>query len=374
MMPSSRIAIIGVKRGKGGIPRVLVNLIKGFSEHGYATDILCREPDQMDSRYLPAETRLLPIGDADTPISMWNLSSYLYEQNPFAIISNRERGRPGIIMAKRLAKSSVVVAFRVGNPVSVHLERRHGLKRFFRAFGIQLTYPRSDVIIANSEKLAEDIRKVVPNCSQRIQLLPNPVVHQHIEALAQKTVDHPWLPAKTIPVVIGAGRLSRQKDFKTLVEAVYLINQRSSCRLIIIGDGKELSNLEALARELGIGHNVDFPGFVDNPYSYFSKASLFVLSSAWEGCPNVLLEALAVGVPVVATDCLSGPREVLQNGRLGALVPVGQAEALARAIEKTIEAHPSSDVLRAGVRGFNLLESSGEYLRVLEMMRSSRVS
>ncbi|MGM0676615.1 MAG: glycosyltransferase [Pseudomonadota bacterium] len=364
-MRQLRVAITGVKSGKGGIPRVLCNLIIGLHHHGYGVDILCASPEQMCVELLPTGTRCLPIPDVNDPVSLWKLIYYMRHQRPLAILSNRERGRAGILAAKFISRCNTPVAFRIGNPVSVHLNRRNTLKRFFRRSAIRWTYPKADIIIANSKGLAEDVKKVVPECSDRIRVLPNPVVSPLIYQLAKQAPDHPWLSVQGDPVIVGAGRLSRQKDFSTLIKAVTLLNQRVPCRLVIIGEGKERGRLQTLAEELGVADRVDFPGFVNNPFGYFSNASLFVLSSAWEGAPNVLMEAMALGTPVVATDCLSGPREILQRGKLGPLVPVANPEALAQAMAHTLANPPKPETLQEGVQPYQIVESSRKYLQCI---------
>jgi glycosyltransferase involved in cell wall biosynthesis len=135
--------------------------------------------------------------------------------------------------------------------------------------------------------------------------------------------------------VLAVGRLSRQKDFPTLLRA-FASRRHRSARLMILGEGSERPGLEALVKSLGLTAEVALPGFVENPFAYMARAGVFVLSSAWEGMPGVLIQALACGAPVVATDCESGPREVLQDGRVGRLVPVGDASALAQAIDSTL--------------------------------------
>jgi glycosyltransferase involved in cell wall biosynthesis len=164
---------------------------------------------------------------------------------------------------------------------------------------------------------------------------------------------------------MGVGRLTRQKDFPTLIRAFAAVRKVRDCRLVILGEGKDRPALEALAKEMGVGGDVDLPGFVENPYAHMSRASLFVLSSAWEGSPNVLTEALALGLPAVATDCPSGPREILEDGRYGPLVPVGDADALAGAILKTLTHPPESAELKRAAGPYTVEESSRRYLEAL---------
>ena len=155
---------------------------------------------------------------------------------------------------------------------------------------------------------------------------PQPVVTPRLGELAAQRWSTRGLPTTPVPLVLGARRLTEQKDFPTLVRAFAKLRRERPARLVILGEGRHRARLEALAAELGVAADVALPGFTPNPYAWMARADLFVLSSAWEGSPNVLTEALALGTPSVATDCPSGPREVLDGGRYGPLVPVGDAE------------------------------------------------
>jgi len=153
-----------------------------------------------------------------------------------------------------------------------------------------------------------------------------------VATASKAVVDHPWLAPGEPPVVMGIGRLAPKKDFTTLVRAFAEVRQDVRARLMILGEGPERAELESLVRTLDLEADVALPGFVDNPYAYLARASLFVLSSRWEGLPTVLIEAMFCGAPVVSTDCPSGPHEILNGGRYGRLVPVGDLSALAGAI------------------------------------------
>ena len=155
-------------------------------------------------------------------------------------------------------------------------------------------------------------------------------------------------------MIVGIGRLTRQKDFPTLIRAFAAVRKKLPCRLIILGEGKDRGGLEHLAKRLSLSEQIAMPGFVENPYAYLKRAALFVLSSAWEGSPNALTEALALGVPVVATDCPSGPREILKDGAIGCLVPVGDPDALAAAMLATLSAPPDETLLKSAVREYTV--------------------
>jgi hypothetical protein len=158
------------------------------------------------------------------------------------------------------------------------------------------------------------------------------------------------------------GKLTRAKDYPTLRRAFARVQKLRPCWLMILGKGSQQHDLEALATDLGIADDFALPGFTTNPYAFLD---LLVLSLAWEGSPPALTEALTLGIPAVSTDCPSGPREILQNGRLGPLVPVGDHEALAHAMLNALDHPPEATVLRAAARLDTVEESSKRYLMAL---------
>jgi len=150
-----------------------------------------------------------------------------------------------------------------------------------------------------------------------------------------------------------------------LLRAFARIRQYRAAQLMILGEGDERASLEALARKLGLAEHVSMPGFVPDPGAYMARASVFVLSSSWEGFGNVLVEALAGGCPVVSTDCRSGPSEILQDGKYGRLVPVGDHETMARAILETLDSPQDSRMLRARAMDFHVDKIVDQYVAVM---------
>ena len=168
-------------------------------------------------------------------------------------------------------------------------------------------YPWADYIIGNSQGVADDLSQVTGLPRQRIKILYNPVVTPEVREKALALLDHPWFEPGQPPVVLAVGRLTKQKDFPSLIRAFAQVLPKRPARLLILGEGVDRPMLEELVEQLGLQDHVSIPGFVENPYAYMSRASLYVLSSRWEGLPTVLIEALYCGLPIVATDCPSGP-------------------------------------------------------------------
>ena len=249
-----------------------------------------------------------------------------------------------------------------------HLSSEIARSSKFRRLGISMMRKqlhRADVAVAVSEGVAKDLRELVPKAN--VQTIYNPLDLDSIRAQAKEPVGHPWLLDHKWPVIIAAARLSPVKDIQTLLRAFEVVLHGRWVRLIILGDGPELQNLKDLADNLGIHAYVDFAGFQSNPFPYIAKADVFVLSSIHEGAPMVLAEAMALGTSVVSTDCLSGPAEILDNGRLGRLTPPRAVLELAWAILDTLGKPPiaTPGQLRDSAERFALDRILDQYEEVL---------
>jgi glycosyltransferase involved in cell wall biosynthesis len=240
-----------------------------------------------------------------------------------------------------LAGGTTRVVIREANTLSVASQRGRGRNKLLPML-VRRYYPWADEIIAVSNGVAEDLSEISRLPRSKIRVLPNPVITPELRARAAEPVDDLWLSSGAPPVILGVGRLDRQKDFPTLIRAFAAVRRQREARLMILGEGPERQRLESLLRELELTADARLPGFVANPFSYMARAAVFVLSSAWEGMPGVLIQGMACGAPVVATDCESGPREVLAGGKFGRLVPVGDQAALADAIVATLDAPRTS--------------------------------
>jgi len=226
------------------------------------------------------------------------------------------------------------------------------------------TYPKADAIVAVSQGVADDLITTIRVARDRVMVIYNPVVTEALRARSLEDVRNGWLTRQSVPIVLGVGRLTQAKDFATLIRAFALLRATRDVRLLILGEGELRQDLEALVRHTGMEHDVLLPGFVDNPYPYMRQAALFVLSSSFEGLPNALIEAMACGTPVIATDCPSGPAEILEGGRWGRLVPVGNVNALADAIAATLDDKARPDMARRAA-DFGCDNAVNRYLGVL---------
>jgi glycosyltransferase involved in cell wall biosynthesis len=225
-------------------------------------------------------------------------------------------------------------------------------------------YPWADGITAVSKGVADDLALATRLSSDQIQVIYNPIVTPALQKKSEAILEHPWFRSGEPPVVLGVGRLVAQKAFDMLIEAFAQVRRSQPARLLILGEGEERPMLEALVRQLGLEGDVELPGFVSNPYPYMAHADLFVLSSRWEGLPTVLVEAMSLRTQVIATDCPSGPREILRNGLYGQLVPVGDPDALALAIENAL-ANPTGWFREESWKPYALDFVADQYLSAL---------
>lgn len=368
MPDPKRVAIFLSFSGDGGVEHMMVNLAGAMARLGVPVDLVRARAEGGHAARIPEGVRVVDLGARHTWSSLPGLVAYLRRERPAALLAAKDRANRVALRARRLAGVSTRVAVRLGNHLSRSLEGRSALRRWWRTAPMRRAYHRADAVIAVSAGVAADTAAITGLPRAAIHALPNPVVTPELAERARPAPDHPWLAERSAgdpPVLLAVGRLSRQKDFPTLLRAFARLRQGRPARLVILGEGPDRGALEALAAELGIREDVDLPGFAANPYPFLARADLFVLSSAWEGSPNALTEALALGTPAVATDCASGPREILDGGRYGPLVPVGDAEALAAAMADLLARPPEAADLRAGAERYRDAASARAYLEVL---------
>jgi glycosyltransferase involved in cell wall biosynthesis len=361
-----KIAVFVSFSGMGGVERMILNLCEGLVTHGCRLDLLpVKSPGCQLFDHLPDALCVRQLMANHTLTSLPALIHYLKTERPDALLAAKDRANQIAIIARAIAGVPTRIVVRMGTTVSAALAGKNQLKKMAWYLPMRFLYPKADAIIAVSHGVARDMSRITGVDRAAMHVVRNPVISNHVFAKAREPVSHAWLQGKGEPVILGIGRLTRQKDFPTLIQAFAGVRQHLACRLIILGEGKDRRALEMLAKKLSVAAFVDMPGYVDNPYAYLSRASMFVLSSAWEGSPNVLTEALALGVPSVATDCPSGPREILRDGVVGKLVPVGNPEILAEAMRVTLFDPPDKALLKSAVREYTVESSSKRYLEIL---------
>ncbi len=365
MPHKQRLCIYAPSYDDGGVGRMLANLARGIVARGYPVDFLAQPRWGPFKDSLPAQVNIIDAVREFSSAAVPDLTAYLRAHEPAIVISAKERADSVVVAAARAAAGETRVATIIGTD---HVQRFRGANvlRRWRAYRrLRRLYRQVDILIAVSQGVADALAHITGVAREQIFVAPNPTVGAEFFALAKQPPQHPWLnDNKTCPVVLGVGRLGTVKDFATLIRAFARVRKEMAVRLLIIGEGRRRRRLEKLARRLDVQDDVSLPGFADNAYSCMAHADLFVLSSHREGSPNTLIEALAAGTPVVSTDCPSGPREILADGRYGRLVPVGDVRAMATAMREALAEPRGARDSRAAVRQFEIDASTQRYLEI----------
>lgn len=329
-----KLAIFLPSLAGGGAERAMLNLAHGFAERSMKVDLVLARAQGPYLSQVNDSVRIVDLKAFRVLASLPNLMRYLRDERPSALISALDYANVVALWARRLVDVPMQVLVNEQNTISRSATSSARRRQRLVPHLVRMFYPWADHIVGNSHGVADDLSQVTRLPQDRIKILYNPVITTELREKAQERPDHPWFRAGEPPVILAVGRLTKQKDFPTLIRAFAQVHPARSARLLILGEGPDRSELERLVSDLGLKDHVGLPGFVSNPYAYMSRAALYVLSSRWEGLPTVLIEALFCGPSIIATDCPSGPREILESGKHGSLVPVGDVTALANAISE----------------------------------------
>ncbi len=362
---TGRVALFIPSLAGGGAERVFVTLANGFAARGLAVDLVAANAKGVFRERVDPRVRVIDLRASRVIAALPGLASYLRREQPRALISGQTHANLIAVLARML----------VGRPPRLILTEHHavlslderGLNRRERVIRLllPLVYPRANALVGVSSGVASGFAAAARFPKTRVHVIYNPVVIPDIQAMAQARPVHPWLAERSVPVILAVGRLTPAKDYETLLRAFALVRAAQHCRLVILGEGSERPRLEALIQELGVGADVSLPGFDPNPYAAMRSANVYVLSSLREGFAMVLVEVLACGAPVVATDCPYGPAEILDNGRYGRLVAVGDSRALAAAVQAALnQPHDPALGLRRA-QDFSLDNALDGYLRLI---------
>jgi glycosyltransferase involved in cell wall biosynthesis len=351
-----------VGRAHGGITPVVTALCDGLCRAGARVELLGLGNDDPRERLasVAGDVGVHVLGQGHQWQQARRLRHYLAERAPAALLAAGHRAN---VLAARQAGGSTRVVLSVHNAITPGMARLNPMRRWARLRALRRWYPGADAIVCVSHGVATDVERLMPRCRELLHCIHNPVASAPVEPSLSL---HPWLEDRSRPVILGAGRLTAQKGFDSLIRAFAQVQHRPpGPRLLILGEGPDRNALLQLADQLGVASRVALPGFVPNPRAQMAAAAVFVLASRWEGFGNVVVEAMAAGTPVVATDCPSGPREILADGAYGALVGVDDLDAMASAITRTLDAPMASTRLRARAADFAPEQVAARYLALL---------
>jgi glycosyltransferase involved in cell wall biosynthesis len=382
--------------GSGGA-RFMVNLARALLDKGHRVDLVMGRAQGYYMDEIPAKVRIVDLGVHSSlqalgsltrvhgdgmalakmvlaPKSHWvlgaipGLANYLVREQPQAMIAAMDYPNIAAILARdrsRITTKLIITAHIDLSTKVANNQKKHRIRVFPKV--AHRFYPKADAVVGVSKGVVKDLIKTINLPPDRITTIYNPVISPEIKDRAMEYACD-WFNPGSPPVMLAVGKLMPAKDFPTLLRAFARVRRMMEARLIILGEGEQRGKLLKQAEDLGICDDLSMPGFVENPFSYMSKASVYVMSSAWEGLPTVLIEALACGCPVVSTNCPSGPAEILENGRFGALVPVGDDAALAEAIIDYIKNPPDKNILMSRGQEFSLEHAAEEYIGLIKRL------
>jgi glycosyltransferase involved in cell wall biosynthesis len=364
-MPKQHMAIYLPSLGGGGAERVMATLANAFAERGFAVDLVLAAAEGPYLKDLSTKVRVVDLKAGRVTRSLPGLVAYLRRERPQVMLTALNHANVIAVLARFISRVPTRLVVSERNTLTKEATRNQSIATRVVHVLMRWLYPHADGVVAVSEGAADALSNFANIPRQRIVTVYNPYDVLKIQQRAREELDHPWFAPGEPPVILGIGRLTAQKDFPTLIRAFAKLRTQQPARLMILGEGELHAELQVLADSLGLAAE-DFCllGFVDNPFAYLARSGVFVLTSRWEGLPNVLIQALACGAPVVSTDCPSGPAEILENGKWGRLVSVGDVEALSEAILKALSAIDYTDVaIRANY--FSIDRSVDGYLKLL---------
>jgi len=383
MIPVSsneRLALFLPTLDDGGAERVMLQLAASFSARGRAVDLVVAVPGGPLEGQVPAGPRVVNLDAPRTILALPALIRYLRRERPRALLSTLEHANVLAVGAGAFAGTGVPIVLREANVLLPRAELGRQA-RLLRGL-MRRAYRAADRIVAVSRSVATSLTEELGLDAGRIRTIYNPIVTAALYEKATASLDDPWFASGAPPVVLGVGRLAPQKDFATLIRAFAQVRAGREARLVILGEGPERRPLEELARQLGVAADVKLPGYDHNPFRYMSRASVFALSSVYEGLPGALIQAMACGCRVISTDGPGGAREVLENGgnggngrngTIGPLVPACDSAALARGISALLDdARAGLPRVPAPVDRFSEKAAVDAYLDLLGTIRTPR--
>jgi glycosyltransferase involved in cell wall biosynthesis len=360
---SKRLAMFICSFNCGGAQRVILNLLRAGTEAGIPMDLLLGKAEGPLLPEVPSEVRIIDFNATKLQHAIPKMALYLRRERPHAVVSHMTHGNLAFLLARILAGTKTPLAVVEQNQFSsssAAKELRPRVQRLSRWL-----YPWADHVVGVSDGVSRDVEQSLGLAPGRVRTVYNPVVDAHLLRCAEQRCSHPWFGNHDRPLLVTAGRLEPQKDHATLLRAFAIVRRTRPARLVIFGEGTMRGELESLRRQLGLEADVDLPGITANPYAAMRQASLFVLSSRFEGLPTVLIEALACGCPTVSTTCPSGPEEILADGQYGVLTPMEDPAALAAGILEGLDRSWDRETLRQRGAEFSVQASLEQYLALV---------
>lgn len=360
-----RVSIVMPSLDIGGVEQVMLHLANRFTLYGFSVDLVIANGSGSLKSEIPCGIHLVDLKAPRVLYTLPQLVDYLRQARPDVILSAKDYQNVVALLATKVARYRGKVIVTTHIDVSVEWASNKNFKGRLIPYLVRYTYPWATHIVTVSHGAKQSLAKMTGLPAERITVIYNPVISSEILAKAEEPLNHLWFAPGEPPVILSAGRLTQQKGYPTLISAFAIVQKKHKARLVILGDGEDREKLEKLVEKLGLTKEVDLPGFVKNPYKFMKRAAVFVLSSLWEGLPTALIEAMALGCPVISTNCPSGPAEILEGGKWGLLIPVGDVDGLAKAILQVFESPPNRDEVRKRGLEFSVDRAVHRYLGLI---------
>ena len=365
---NKKVALFVPSLNGGGAERVMVTLANEFTIAGFLVDLVLARAEGPYLNDVSEDVNIIDLDVSRTFFALFGLVRYLRKARPAVLLSTMTHANIIAVIAKIISIVPTRIILREANTLSLNLVKHKGLSAKVMPLLAKLFYPLSDMVITVCKAVAVDLEQTIGLPENKMAVIYNPVVTPSILEMADETLSHPWFAGGECPVVLGAGRLAHEKGFDTLIKAVSKVRDSVSVRLVILGEGNDREHLEGLVRDYGLENEISMPGYVLNPFSYMKSANVFVLSSRWEGLPNSLIQAMALGTNVISTDCPGGSNEILESGKWGTLVDVDDSDGLAIMILDALQNNASdgnSEVAEYCFSKFGSGSASQNYLDVM---------
>ena len=360
------ITVFVATSGHSGVDRLIRHLVPSLARRGYPVDVLkIRDHGPVIEDQLQG-VQLIDLKVKHVYSSFPALVRYLKHRRPDVMLTDKDRVNRTAILARAWSRVPTRLVLSSGTTISIDLDNRGAFERWLQKRSMKYLYPYAENIVVTSEGVADDMAEYTGLARKRIQVVPCPVVPNELFGFQLPRPDHPWFIADAPPVILGVGELGPRKDFCD--PGAMPSRDCGRIKTVVWSFSAKAINVITsypLPTNLGVANDIDLPGFESNPYPFMAHAAMLAMSSRWEGLGFVLIETLALGTPVVSTDCPSGPREILDGGRYGRLVPVGDAERLARAMAETLLNPLPAAFLQEAARPYEIERSTSAYLTAM---------
>lgn len=359
-----KISVVTPLFAIGGVPLAQIRFARALADAGHTVDIVTGRIDPTFSLPEINNVSVIDFEKSNVRGMLLPLVKYFRSRRPDIVFSAEDHLNVVALAAAIISRSKAKVS---GSSRVTPFDTYSSVpftKGWFLKLSMRAVMHRADALTCVSKDMVEQYGQVFSSPPHVYAY--NIADDKHSQKRREEAVDDPWFSDdRTEPVVIAAGHLAEWKGFTDLIQAMKVLGETRTARLVILGDGPMKGELQALIEKLDLTSSVRLLGFVDNPLKYFSRADVFVLSSYVEGLPNVLVEAMMCGCTPVSTDCPTGPREVLQDEKYGYLVPVHNPEAMAAGIEKALQFPKPQELLREGIAPFTEQEVLRRHFEIL---------